>query len=241
VGAGRDAIAWDLEFDYHDQRPLFVFPHAWMYTASFPKSKLYTPCPETRFSGYIELAGERWRVERWPGMLGHNWGAAHSPRYQWAQCSLFDGGERAVFEGFSGKIQVGSRLSPWLTGAVVRLRGETLRFNQLHKLFNRGVCVTPGAWSFAVSARARAHDRHGLWTLDWRVSAPRDAFVGLRYVNPDGALHHCLNSKVATCELELARTGRSGRRELIAQLRGTRSCAYEVLTRRFDHGIPVLA
>ncbi|MCA9720691.1 MAG: hypothetical protein KC468_38870 [Myxococcales bacterium] len=236
AGEGAARITWSLEFDYDDQRPMFGFPHLWMYEGGFPKGKLYTSCPQTRVTGTIERGGERWRVDGWPGMLGHNWGAAHNPRYHWAQCSLFDDGADAVFEGYSGKIRLGPALSPWLTGAVVRHAGRTLRFHALRRLLNRSVRVDArdGRWSWSFRARAREPD--GAWRLDWRVAAPREDLVGLRYVNPDGSLNHCLNSKIATCELELTRG-----RERVARLRGTRSCAYEILTQDFDHGVAVLA
>ncbi len=243
AGEGDAAISWSLEFDYDDQRPMFGFPHTWMYEGGFPKGKLYTSCPETRFTGFIELGGERWRVSGWPGMLGHNWGATHNPRYHWAQCSLFDGGEPAVFEGYSGKIRVGPTLSPWLTGASLRYRGELYTFHALRRLLNRSVRVArgdrDGAWRWSFSSRRRAPG--GALRLDWRVSAPTEDFVGLRYYNPDGSLNHCLNSKIATCELRLARERVGGRSETIARLRGTHSCAYEILTQDFEHGVPVLA
>ncbi|MCA9695182.1 MAG: hypothetical protein KC636_36720 [Myxococcales bacterium] len=232
VGAGASAIAFALEFDYDGQRPMYAFPRGWMYERGFPKSKLYTSCPATRLSGFIEGAGERWQVDAWPGMLGHNWGRTHAPRYHWAQCSLFTDAAPLVFEGYSGRIRVGRALSPWLTGAVVRVGDDEYPFHALTRLVNPSVRVSPYSWSF--TARERGYQ------LRARVSAREDAFVGLRYENPDGSQSHCLNSKIADCEIELSKKTGVGWRPL-ARGAGRRSCAYEILTQDFEHAIPVLA
>ena len=64
--------------------------------------------------------------------------------------------------------------------------------------------------------------------------------MGLKYLNPDGVLNYCLNSKIADCSLRLSRRER-GRWQEIVSLRGDKSCAYEILTRDPDHGVRVLA
>lgn len=236
AGEGEGAIAWSLEFDYDDQRPMYGFPHGWMYDGGFPKTKLYSSCPAARARGTIEYAGEQWQLDGWPASLGHNWGVTHNPRYHWAQCCLFEGGADAVFEGYSAKIKLGPTLSPWLTGAVLRLDGEQHEFHALKRLYNRSVQVHAGAGVRAWAFDATRDDLK----IEWRVSAPDRDFVGLRYVNPDGSLNHCLNSKLASCELVLSRRS-NGRWREVRRLRGAHSCAYEVLTQDFDHGVPVLA
>ena len=234
VGEGASRIEFDLTFDYGadgGQVPMFGFPAAWMYEAGFPKSKLYTSCPTTSFSGRLAAGDDVWTIDGWRGMLGHNWGRTHTPKYHWAQCSLFtgdDGPEEAVFEGFSGKIALGPFLSPWMSAAVLRFRGEEILLNSLTGLFGNRVEVGSYRWSCILSG--------GPWRAVWRVEAPRQDFVGLRYFDPDGRENHCLNSKIATCSLELEKGGAR-----VASLRGERSCAYEILTRRHDHGVTVLA
>jgi hypothetical protein len=234
VGEGASRLSFDLEFDYGadgGQTPIFGFPHTWMYEGGFPKSKLYTSCPNTHFRGKITAGDDIWEIEEWRGMLGHNWGVTHSPSYHWAQCSLFvgdDGPEDAVFEGFSGKIALGPFLSPWLSGGVLRYKGEDILLNSVGGLFGNKVRTELYRWSCVLSG--------GEWRAIWSVEAPRDDFVGLRYFDPGGRENHCLNSKIATCTLQLERKGAR-----VANLRGERSCAYEILTRHHDHGVTVLA
>ncbi len=72
-----------------------------------------------------------------------------------------------------------------------------------------------------------------------RISAPSTAFVALTYRNPPGGVKICLNSKLATCELTLARraAGAWGEPErLIACDRA----AFEILSDRPDGRVPVL-
>ena len=68
------------------------------------------------------------------------------------------------------------------------------------------------------------------------VHAPRTAFVGLTYANPPGGSKTCLNTKLAACELTLERPGRPPRSWTTAS-----RAAFEILTDRSDHGVPVVA
>ena len=230
VGEGPDQIRWDLEFDYENQQIMYGLPHAWMYEAGFPRNKVYTSCPSTLFRGQISVNGEPWEVREWPGMLGHNWGRAHNPRYHWAQCNLFEGDD-CVFEAWSARLAIGPWLSPWLTSAVVRFDGEDLLFNAVIGLLNRSVQTRPFGWSF--------ESRQADWKMRWQVEAEREDFAGLRYTNPDGSDNFCLNSKIATCKLSLWH--RDGDQWLPrAELVGRDSCAYEILVQDEEHGIPIL-
>jgi len=230
VGDGEEQICWDLEFDYQDQEVMHGLPHRWMYEASFPRNKVYTSCPSTRFRGTISRGDDRWEVSDWPGMLGHNWGAAHNPSYHWAQCNLFEDAD-CVFEGYSARLKLGPWLSPWLTGAVVRFEGTELRFNSVSGALNRSVRAELFSWSFTAQQAG--------WRLSWQVEAAREDFAGLTYINPGGDENYCLNSKIATCTLQLQRR-EQGTWKDVADLIGRHSCAYEILVQETDHGVPIL-
>jgi len=231
AGEGDQHIGWDLRFDVDDQQTMFGLPHAWMYDAGFPRNKVYSPYPRTRFRGSLSVAGETWQIDNWIGMLGHNWGRSHNPRYHWAQCSMF-GDEDCVFEGYSARIALGPWLSPWLTGAIVRYRGEELHFNKPTGALNKTVEADLFRWSF--------HSQQEGWQLDWQVEADVGDFAGLVYRNPDGSANQCLNSKIATCSLRLARK-EAGQWQTVADLRGERTCAYEILQVDPEHGVVMLA
>jgi hypothetical protein len=232
IGTGDDRISWDLHFDYEEQVPWMSLPSAWMYERGFPKNKTYSSCPSTAFSGEFSQGERRERVESWTGMLGHNWGPRHNPAYHWAQCNQFQGSPGTVFEGVSARIALGPFLSPWLTMAIVRHAGEEIRFNRFSRVFNRSVKAQLFSWSF--------RSRQANWQLKWTVEAPAEDFVALAYIDPDGQENHCLNSKIATCRLELSHKSHEGW-NLIADAIGKQSCAYEIISQDLTHGVPVLA
>ncbi len=62
------------------------------------------------------------------------------------------------------------------------------------------------------------------------------AFIGLRYQNPPGGEKTCLNTKLASAEITVRRPGRSPR-TLLTKHRA----AFEILTDRADHGVPIVA
>ena len=42
------------------------------------------------------MAGREVRVDRAPGMQGHNWGTRHAELYAWAHCNQWDGDDELV-------------------------------------------------------------------------------------------------------------------------------------------------
>ena len=68
-----------------------------------------------------------------------------------------------------------------------------------------------------------------------RISAPKDAFVGLIYYNPPGGIKHCLNSKLASCEVTVTDKV-SGRQE---PLTAKQRAALEILTDDLTHGVAI--
>jgi hypothetical protein len=63
----------------------------------------------------------------------------------------------------------------------------------------------------------------------------KETFAGLRYRNPPGGEHACLNSKISSCEIRLLRDHRE-----VDILRSTYTTAFELLTDDPDHGIAIL-
>jgi len=93
--------------------------------------------------------------------------------------------------------------------------------------------------------RAHGHFDFSSWRIESgnsgthvsiHIHAPKSAFVGLTYDNPPGGAKTCLNTKLATCELVMQEPGRP-KRTLIAKHRA----AFEILTERQDHGVPIVA
>ncbi|MEZ4239584.1 MAG: hypothetical protein R3F59_26195 [Myxococcota bacterium] len=69
------SLSWDLRLR-GVQPALYHLPWASLYTGGFPKKKLLTPAPNLRFDGELVVRGERWDVDGWVGLRGHNWGSS---------------------------------------------------------------------------------------------------------------------------------------------------------------------
>jgi hypothetical protein len=216
IETGDRTVAWDLALE-SDGMPLVHFPHAWMYEAKFPSTKIVSPFPDLRATGSVTVNGERWEVEKWPGLLGHNWAPRHTPVYAWGHCNLWeeesgDGSSAAeksagnprlselVFEGSSAKVKVGPVLSPLTTLLCLRWRGVRYDLNGALDLVTNHGEITPRRWRFEGAGRHVAI-RGEMW-------AASDDFVGLYYENPQGSPTYCLNSKLAHARIEVEARGR---------------------------------
>jgi hypothetical protein len=221
VESGGRSVAYDLRFEALEAGYRF-YPARWMYTGPVPSQKTTTPIPNARMTGRVEVAGETWDVQGWPGMVGHNWGR-HTESYAWGHCNAWDGGEDVVFEGASGRVRAAGLLLPLRTGFVVRHHGTTYRLSDLAAIRTNRATLSPRRWAF--------RGRGPRILLEGEMWAETDDFVGLFYRNPDGATLHCLNSKIAQAELRLRIEGRAER-----VLRSSRA-ALEIGTLDAHHGV----
>ncbi|MCB9688875.1 MAG: hypothetical protein H6735_27790, partial [Alphaproteobacteria bacterium] len=180
-------LSWDLALS-GGLPPLFHLPHVWMYEAGFPKKKALTPAPNLVFDGELRVAGEVWPVARWVGLRGHNWGTEHAHTYAYGSCNLWDDGDpdRTV-DGFTVKVKLGGRPSPWLT--VVVGRRPEIRRNRLRHWLGAGE-VSTDAW---VVRWPGVHRRRA--SLEMRCDP--STYAGLRYLHPDGRESYCYNTKFA--------------------------------------------
>jgi hypothetical protein len=176
-------IRWDLGLT-PTQPPLMHLRWDWMYTAGFPKKKLITPAPNLRFDGDIVVGGERWNVEGWIGMRGHNWGREHAWSYAYGNCNLWADGSDRLVDGFSARIRLpGGGKSPWLSTVMARQPDHDL--NRISDWFG-GATVDADRWSLSTGG------------CRLEMTADPDTYVGLRYVHPSGEESYCYNTKFAS-------------------------------------------
>ena len=126
---GRSA-AWELSFGPASE-PLRHLPHPKLYDAPLPRTKTESPLPDTTISGWVEAGGERWELDAWPGMLGHNWGAEHAERWIWLHGVGFDGAPDAWLDVALGRIRIGRFTTPWIANGALHLDGERIRLGGL--------------------------------------------------------------------------------------------------------------
>jgi hypothetical protein len=71
------------------------------------------------------------------------------------------------------------------------------------------------------------------------ITALKQDFVGLKYYNPPGGIKHCLNSKIASCNITVAYTGADGSNNEDV-LKTSSRAAFEILTDERNHGVGVV-
>jgi hypothetical protein len=208
-GAIRGA-QWDLRIEPLAP-PLRHLPHPRMYTAPLPRTKLESPAPAARVTGTVDDV----RLEGWPGMTGHNWGAQHAERWLWLHGIAFADEPGAWLDVAVGRLRIAGRDTPWVANGALHAGGTTHRLGGLRTKVHvdadpREATVTVGSTRI-------------------RVTSPPGQTVAWVYADPPGGEHHSLNCSIAALEVEHAGT----------TLRTAHGGVYELGTRDRDHGIPV--
>jgi hypothetical protein len=227
AASGGHTIAWDLSFT-GDQKPLFALPLG-MYEAKLPRAKTLVPLPLATFRGTLAVDGHPWPVFDWVGSQNHNWGSRHTDHYAWGQVAGFDDAPQSFLEVATARLKLGPLWTPPMTLLVLRHGGREIALNSVFQSLRARGRVAYFEWTF------RSENRAVL--VEGRITAPRNAFVGLRYDNPPGGFKHCLNSKLASCVLTVTDKQR-GTSDLLET--GNRA-AFEILTDDRDHGVAIVA
>ncbi len=204
--------------------PVRLLPARWMYEASFPRSKTLTPVPDGLASGWVEWDRERWDVEGWRVLVGHNWGAAHPERYLWIACNVdLPDGRAFHFEAIAARVRLGRLLLPWMSSGYLALAGDAHRLSIPRGIRTPRIVVTPRGVRMAL--------RHGPHALHFSARLEPRRLAVLPYDDPDGSRLWCLNTKLARGQV---RWNRSGRYILETSLA---PCAVEIGTRTRPLGL----
>lgn len=220
------AFQWALHYA-GGEPPLLLLPEP-LYDRGFPKAKALVGAPNAVYTGILTVDGETIPIDGWRGSQNHNWGSRHTDRYAWGQVAGFDNAPDAFLECSTAQVKFGPVWSPRLTLAVLRDEGQDIAFNGLLQAVRASGSF--GFFTWTIDTRNPQAHIHG------RIHAPASAFVGLNYQNPPGGEKTCLNTKLASAEITVQRSGRPPR-TLVTRHRA----AFEILTDRADHGVPVVA
>jgi hypothetical protein len=230
AGAGADRLAWDLSYA-GAERPLFLLPHA-LYSAPLPRAKSLVGVPLAAYRGALRAGEREIPVDGWVGSQNHNWGSRHTDEYAWGQVAGFDEAPGSFLEIATARLRVGPVWTPRLTPLVLRHRGEEIALRSLRQSVRADASFRYFEWRF--------RSETGRVAVEGTISAQPGDFVGLRYANPPGGEKHCLNSKIAGCEITLRRKA-LGRVVAVETLRTARRAAFEILTDDRNHGVPIRA
>ncbi len=219
-------IGWELDYA-SSERPLFLFPLR-LYDTPLPKAKSLVGVPMAIYDGKLTVDDREIEVRGWKGSQNHNWGSKHTDHYAWGQVAGFDDDPDAFLEVATARLKLGPVWTPFMSPLVVRHRGEELSLNSLRQAVRARGSFDYFDWHFS--------SEQGGVSVEGRISAPKNAFVGLRYGNPPGGDKHCLNSKIASCELTIRRPGGD-----VARLSTRQRAAFEILTDDRAHGVAIVA
>ena len=216
--------SWDLNFS-DESEPLRHLPYGWMYRAPLPRTKFLSPYPNATYAGRLRVGDREIDLDRWPGMIGHNWGAEHAERWTWVQGRL-DGGGESYFDMAAGRINLGPWTTPWVANGLLVLDGEQHRLGGLDRVRSTEIEDAPTSCAFVLTAKDIA--------VRGRVMSEARNFVAWVYADPDGGEHNTLNCSISDLELTVERPGREPR-----TLASRGAAAYEIGMKETDHGIPV--
>jgi len=219
------SVAWDLAYQ-SDTQPLFLLPFR-LYRTRLPRAKSLVAKPLAVFGGELQVDGTRVGVSDWVGSQNHNWGSKHTDHYAWGQVAGFDTHPQSFLEVGTARLKIGPLWTPFMTVLVLRHAGREIALNSLRQSLRATASFTYFTWRFSSEDDAAR--------IEGTIDASREAFVGLLYYNPPGGTKHCLNSKLASCELRLT-DKQSGTTELLAT---RQRAAFEILTDDRSHGVEI--
>jgi len=219
----HNSIQWNLEIKCNNPE-LYLLPKKF-YSISFPKAKSLVPKPLARFTGKIIINNnEELIIDNWIGSLNHNWGSKHTDKYAWGQIAGFDNNENTFLEIATAQIKLGLVYSPKINIAVIRHNKKEYFFNSLIRSVINSARYNYFTWTFELN--------NGNERLLGTIKSNKSDFVALNYYNPIGGNKTCLNTKIASADINLIL--KNG--EKISLLTESRA-AFEILTDDDSHGI----
>jgi hypothetical protein len=223
IACAGGEFSWSLRFA-GSERPLFLLPER-RYDARLPAAKALVSLPMARFDGELEFDGERLAIDHWIGSQNHNWGVRHTDHYAWGQVAGFDTHPDSFLEFASARLKIGPLWTPPFTPIVLRHRGREYALNGMARALMAHGRVRYFSFDFASGAEGVS--------IEGRMWAAQEDFVGLIYMNPIGGAKHCLNSKIASCRIVF----RDARRGITDVLETGNRAAFEILTDDRGHGV----
>ena len=226
-------VQWKISFT-PETPPLALLPGVF-YSSAMPTSKLTSPYPLAQASGELSIGDHTYSFDRYPLLLGHNWGRKHTRSYVWGQAQKKTHDGLFLFEGCSLPVEFSDgpaapAADPQLSVARVRLGEHSYDFNGPGSWLKNKAQAALGEWRFQFANRGHR--------LSGEITWDHDLVVGLRYIQPGGNVLSCLNSMMADARFELVRKGK--KEKVLANVRIENATALEFLMPNFNHGVPIL-
>lgn len=183
-------LRWRLRFG--QGLPAEEFVPGWLAAvAKLRGGGFVLPHPATTVTGAVEVDGRMIELQRVPAAQAHLWGRRRYPSWAWARCSAFAEDPGASIDLLDVEGPAGVRLPLF----VFRFRGEMHRFGELPWVARSTSQPLSPSWHFSAQDARLA--------IDGVARASPSQMVQVQYAEPDGSLHHCVNSEIATFELRV--------------------------------------
>ncbi|MCH2045490.1 MAG: hypothetical protein MK212_15340 [Saprospiraceae bacterium] len=221
-----EQFSWDLTYE-NLHPPIFLLPLA-MYDLPFPKAKSIISQPFASFGGHLKIGDQTVVIDNWLGSQNHNWGTEHTNRYAWGQVVGFEQDNRCLLELITASVNIAKWSSPFITLIVLYYNDKIQYFHQFKNWIQNKGKYAYFTWTFEA--------KNSNLEIKGTIQAEQTDFVGLRYYNTDGTDKFCLNSKVASCTLNI-RELKTGKTRTLSTVN---RCAFEILTdEEIAHGVPI--
>lgn len=220
------SLEWELEFDSAGDT-FYHFPSKRFYEGGFPKTKALAPHEDARFTGRMVANGREIDFKDAPGQQTHLWGSKHAHRWAWGHCNTFKEDAGAIWEGLDSQIKLGPVTSPHFRLFYLKADGKHHYFNTLKHWFGNKGKWDVGRWTF----EAKTDEIK----IVGEITSKYDEHVAVTYMDPDGDLLWCNNSKVASIKIDLFDKNGSKMKTLTSD----HGCAAEYVDRKTYPEVPV--
>ena len=208
-------MGWDLS--YTSTSPPLKLLHSNLYDTKLPKAKALVGSPLASFTGSISINTKQYSIENWIGSENHNWGSQHTNEYAWGQVAGFDNDPTAFLECATARIKIGPFKSPWMTTLVLRYDDKEIAINSILRAIKAKGKYQLYHWEFETTDNEIR--------IKGVIKAEKEDFATLLYYNPPSGHSTCLNSKIASCNIQLFK-----REKLIREFTTTNKAAFEILS-----------
>lgn len=212
---------WDLNWTSHAE-PFFFLEPRWQRLASAANVGAQ---PALEVSGWIEIGGERFDVDRAPGGQQHTWGRRHALEWNWGFASGLGGRRGDYVDGVSTRVRGPAGAPLGGTALGLHLAGRRVSINSLPRTLRQAGAISPAGWDVDVEEdRLRA---------EVEIRPRKEDLVGVTYSDPAGGIRVCYHTEVADLEVKLFEGGR-----LVAEEVREAAAAFEYASDAALPGLP---
>ena len=125
-------VVWD--FTFTPNQVTYPSVGSALIAALVSSSRNISPNNDIKYSGTLEIDGQKLKIQNLPGHQGHTWGTKMQHAWAWAHCNAFDNDPSAVFEGVAVMRTKKGQVVGKAGSFYMKYKGETHFFNSVKHL-----------------------------------------------------------------------------------------------------------